>query len=411
MTDSLAIKKYNIKNEMKYFFLLFVILLCFPQQAAGKETIMVSNPKFDLAKWQKGGLTSFSETCFAEYWDDLPPIVEKRETVDPYDFRHRMALGKYILEHSGDETVWGKSNFRHWYWGYLAQLDWQWRSGRLSDPTQSFQEGTRSDFIHLDSWWGYMNLGFTVAMFQAAAKAGLVPELKFSKSKMNLEKDEGFQQCVQHWEGFWNGPHKEYLAEMSNPEMKETAIDRLYKRLWPVHSHIISSSLPGAKRMEKLMPEEDLKAGLGWCHMVSLLDAMNWVLLSLEAVMEFGAGYLPTRRLDKESLAWLKEHRQEEYSTALSLFKLHEATPGTIEAMQGFWRRLTYFKSQRDNMPSILHTLVHGTGIEFVSTLVRVLALVISPHSKTEWAALIALIAVVAAGGIGHYYSLSPTWM
>ena len=369
---------------------------------------MVSNSNFDLDNWQKGGLTSFSQTCFAEYWDDLPSIVEKRETVDPYDFRHRMALGKYILENSGDETVWGKSNFRHWYWGYLAQLDWQWRSGRLSDPTQPFQEGTREDAIHLDSWWAYMNLGFTVAMYQAAAKVGMVPELKFSKSKINLEKDEGFQQCVQHWEGFWNGPHKEYLAEMSNPELKEAAIDRLYKRLWPVHSHIISSSLPGAKGMEKLMPEEDLKMGLGWCHMVGLLDAMNWVLLSLEAMMTFGAGYLPSRRLDQENLDWLKEHRREEHATALSLFQLHEATPRTLEAMQGFWRRLTYFKSERDNMPSTLNTLLHGTGIEFVSTLARVLAFVISPQSTTEWAAFIAFSGV--AGGIGHYYFTSPTW-
>jgi hypothetical protein len=399
------------------FFLIVVVVLCLsiPSTSAGKvktmkvKTMILKKTKFDLATWQKGGLTSFSQTCFAEYWDDLPRIVEERKTVDPYNFRHRMALGKYLLEHTGDETVWGKSNFRHWNWGYLAQLDWQWRSGRFSNPTQPFQEGDQEDSIHLDSWWGYMNLGFTVGMYQAAAKAGLVPELKFSKSKIYLENDEGFQQCVQHWEGFWNGPHKEYLAEMSNPELKQTAIDRLYKRMWPVHTLCILSCLPGAKRMENLMTEEDRKAGLGWCQMVELLEAMDWVLLSLEAVMEFGAGYLPTLRLDKESIAWLKENRREEHTTALSLFQLHEVTPGTLKAIKGFWRRLAYFKSKRDNMPFTLHTLVHGTGIDFVSTLVRVLALVLLPHSKTEWGLWIAFLVVAVSSG--HFYFSSPTLM
>jgi len=73
--------------------------------------------KFDMKSWQDGGLTSFSQTCFAEYWETLPSnliLVDSDANpngegtnndlaieVDPYNFKHRMALGKYIIEHTG----------------------------------------------------------------------------------------------------------------------------------------------------------------------------------------------------------------------------------------------------------------------------------------------------------------------
>ena len=73
--------------------------------------------KFDMKSWQDGGLTSFSQTCFAEYWETLPSNLIAVDSdanpdgegtnndmvieVDPYNFKHRMALGKYIIEHTG----------------------------------------------------------------------------------------------------------------------------------------------------------------------------------------------------------------------------------------------------------------------------------------------------------------------
>ena len=30
---------------------------------------------FDFDRWQAGGITSFSQTCFSEYWSTLPIII------------------------------------------------------------------------------------------------------------------------------------------------------------------------------------------------------------------------------------------------------------------------------------------------------------------------------------------------
>ena len=133
--------------------------------------------------------------------------------------------------------------------------------------------------------------------------------------------------------------------------------------------------------------------GLGWCHMVELLASMQWTLLSMDALLQFGAGYLPTCRLDPDSLQWLKENRPLEHTTALSLFQLHDASPQAISMMQSFWSRLAYYKHQRDIMPYTLHSLTHGSPVEKGANLIKVLTLVMLPHSAIEWAVLAALFA------------------
>ena len=124
-----------------------------------------------MKSWQDGGLTSFSQTCFAEYWETLPSNLIAVDSdanpdgegtnndmvieVDPYNFKHRMALGKYIIEHTGggdargtatsgiagststpSSGIWGKGFTMHWYQDYLVQLErlatTVWKIGKSS---------------------------------------------------------------------------------------------------------------------------------------------------------------------------------------------------------------------------------------------------------------------------------------
>lgn len=397
--------------------------------------------KFDMKGWQDGGLTSFSQTCFADYWETLPSnliLVDSDATangegtnndlliveVDPHNFKHRMALGKYIIEHTGggvargtasgiagststtSSGIWGEGFTMHWYWGYLAQLDWQRRSGRLANPTMrdARQEGGTSkpaidgDEISVDSWFGYMNLNFSVAVYCGAAKAGLVPKISLNDTNdtasMDVENNQGFLECVDHWAAFWSGPHQELIAEYSLLEQedpsevefdkkKDVLIRKLYDKLWDTHTLIIKSSLPHAKLMEDLMPPLDRKFGLGWCHMVELLAAMSWTLLSLDALMEIGAGYLPTITLTgQDALDRLKKNNENEYKAALNMINMSDSSPAQIAFQCGFFKRLAYWDSERKRMPvtvKILTTTAGGT-IEKIYVICRVLFFVLLPR-------------------------------
>jgi hypothetical protein len=357
----------------------------------------MTDKKDDIGRWQDGGLTSFSETCFAEYWNELPQnLVLENEAqgdaeanngvangVDPYNFKHRMALGKFLIENTGGASMWGDGFGMHWYWGYLAQLDWQWRSGRLADPTIHTNGQIQQEFdihISMKSWFGYMNLNFSVAVYRGAAKAGLVPDIslrigggvtdeseKFNSNPNNVEADPGFIKCVSIWEAFFRGPHATFLLHHGPKRSKkerQPLVDDLYRELWSTHTRIIQASLPHARPLENLMPDFEREFGLGWCHMVELLAAMRFTLLSLDALMEHGAGYLPSLTLDNKysheggmNMTWLLENRKNEYNAAIQMMDLHKATPRKLSFMCGFLRRLCRWEGERQNMPVTMKIL------------------------------------------------------
>lgn len=343
---------------------------------------------FDMARWQAGGLSKFSQTCFAEYWDTL--TVPK--TVDPFNFSHRMALGKYLIDHTDDgvDSVYGSSlKEKHWFWGYVAQLDWQRRSGRFQDP-QKWKDGqveyVKEDKISEHSWWGYMNLDFSVAVYCGAAEAGIVPAIQMTQHPA-LEQ-EGFKKCVVLWKGFFKTTHTDFLQSHD--------FDMLYDELWPVHTNVINASLPFAQVLLKNLPVDDATVGGGWCNMVELLSATSWPLLSLESFYKFGVGYLPTVRLaGPKTLEWLQEQRPFEYRTVQSCYQLQDTPPRVMKMSCQFWARVAWFSKARSNMPRILHVLIHGNPLEKMVYFISVLTLAMFPHSWLEasvWGAGIMII-------------------
>jgi len=366
--------------------------------------------EFDLDQWQLGGLTSFSQTCFAKYWSKLPDPTSDDlvSSIDPYSFTHRMALGKYLIEHTGGESIWGKDCTKHWFWGYLAQMDWQRRSGRFADPSTWNASGDvkeilassssfgEEDAISRRSWWGYMNLNFSVAVYCGAAEAGIVPKVSFLSSsssdddQTNIQDDEGFRQCVEHWKMFWSTHHKQFVNGMGKTTTTTTTkaddskalVTTLYQHLWQTHTGIIVSGISHGKEMEALLPEEDRNIGLGFCNTVELLASMSFILLSLDYLCKFGVGYLPTIRLaGPESVEHLKRHRPQEHVAITNLWKLKDASPKTMEFLCGFWSRVTYWDFQRENMPRTFNVLGHGSRWQKVVANCRVLCLAIAPRS------------------------------
>ncbi|KAG7338654.1 hypothetical protein IV203_020724 [Nitzschia inconspicua] len=367
-------------------------------------TVTVTVTSFDLDRWQQGGLSSFSETCFSEYWNQLAPdsIIpsvsqEQSHHVNPYSFAHRMTLGKYLIEQTGGDNIWGKNCSLHWFWGYLAQLDWQRRSGRLENPgtwnsitdIDTFERDRRisnDDNISKESWWGYMNLQFSVAVYCGAAEAGLVPIIQLGTP---FNKNEfGYQQCVQHWKNFWDTHHRDFVASIrssATETQRKEALSILYRHLWETHTNVIQCGIANAKQLENKLPEEDRNVGLGWCNMVELLSAMSWTHLSVDALCEFGVGYLPTIRLaGPETVQWIAIHRPKEYVTIQNLYKLRLTSPAAMKQMCIFWSRVTRWSLQRDTMARTLNTLSHGNGPAKVLAFTKIFILSIAPKSVTE---------------------------
>jgi hypothetical protein len=377
--------------------------------------------KFDLDTWQNGPMTSFEQTCFAEYWDKLPKVVQDKMTVDPYNFYHRMALGKYLIENTGD--CWGERFEEHWFWAYLALLDWEWRSGRLSAPpaltdyNNSNNKKTKKkkkknhhpvEYISPDSWWSYMNLGFSVCVYLGASKAGLVPAITLSTTShqqtattnISIDKDPHFQKQVDHWYDFFQTHHIPFLKRRVDLAKNPTAIFPFYRHLWESHTATLDTSLIGAKHLEALLPEEDRRFGLGWCGMVEIMEAMGWSHLSLTALMKVGAGRMPSRRLDdttatNNALEYLKEHRPREYETCQNMFRLQASSSEDLQGICKFWKRISVYPQIQKRLPGLLETLGHGSFGSKTAVFLLMLVHAAIPKSLVEfsfWGLVVALV-------------------
>mmetsp|Transcript_25489 Transcript_25489/g.33804 ORF Transcript_25489/g.33804 Transcript_25489/m.33804 type:complete len:367 (-) Transcript_25489:99-1199(-) len=356
--------------------------------------------KFNNSKWQNGGLTSFSETCFAEYWDDLPTLTKKESAtttviIDPYNFLHRMAISKLVMEHhtaGSAVSIWGKNHEKHWLWAYLGQLDWQRRSGRLSDPTTDTKAVEKDASISKDSWFGYMNRNFLVALYKAAANLGLVPLFSIRKSDddgmMDVERDAAFIQCVDIWTTFLSGPHQEYIESCtSSTALKDEAYDVYYTKLWEAHNNIIATSIQHAKRMEALLPEIERKFSLGFCRVPELLQAMSWTHLGVDSLMRIGIGHLPSvfLRMD-DTLKLLHETNVKEYKTTMQCIKYNEAKPEQLRRRFAFFRRLARWRIERERMPETMRMLKSDTTstAQKMFILMRMLVKVVMPKAFLE---------------------------
>mmetsp|Transcript_28613 Transcript_28613/g.59807 ORF Transcript_28613/g.59807 Transcript_28613/m.59807 type:complete len:416 (+) Transcript_28613:48-1295(+) len=370
--------------------------------ATNKTMPASTKKKFNLIAWQEGGVTDFAETCFAEYWDKLPTIQQLCISCDPYNWSHRMALGKYIIQNTGSRELWGPNFSGHWHWAYLAQLDWLKRSGRLASPVAKVTKRMlEKDDIAMDSWFAYVNLNSTVALYFGAAKAGLVPKVSVCKDcGLDLEVDPGFLGSVDIWHCFWINSHKKFLDSIPTGKgSKDKAIALLYQELWSAHALVTKSLLPRARKLELFLPELERKFGIGWLNMVEVYDAMAWNLLSLDALMDIGVGYSPSRVLNEESMIWLEEHCPDEHIVATTIIGFHNLSPATISAMRTFFQRLIRWDRERLLLPYLIRYLnapktpIQKLSLFFVFT--RMLIEVILPQTIIE-----VLIWIFFGGGI-----------
>jgi hypothetical protein len=247
-----------------------------------------------------------------------------------------------------------------------------------------------------------MNLQFSVAVYCGAAEAGIVPSIFIDNPR--VQHDSGFRECVQLWKDFWSKHHYDFVNAVkdSKESQRKAALVTLYQHLWMTHTNTISSGVAhGKQRLEVLLPEIDRNVGLGWCNMVELLSAMNWTLLSLDALLKFGTGYLPTLRIaGPKTVEWIKVNRTKEYVTITTLQQLKDTPPAIMGKMCKFWSRVTRWGFQRDTMPATLDVLSHGSNLAKALTMTKIVTLAIAPHSIVEtgiWVAAIGTIIVIGA--------------
>jgi hypothetical protein len=399
------------------------ILLAFLQDSA---------MAFDENSWQSGrgypfhNVSSLDGTCFDEYWDQLPSLAgfdkENRSiVVDGYSFTSRMSVIKFLIEFD-HLVLWGATPLKeyHWLWGYGAQLDWQYRSGRLnlgSAKTTTTMIATNAsaafpDTIAPTSWWGYMNFCFSIAILIGGKESGVLDSVFPVGAQLLLDEvtqqlvdhDEGVQKSIQAWQNLFENGYVQYRdkvhgGSLSNQELQEARF-RLRKHVWEAHTTVIHAAMnPYSDELLAKMPVAERQFGSGWASMVELLAASAFPTDLLSLVQD-GAGFLPLQVItdeiwqnwknDPDSYSILDRRRM---IAVESCYKLLGMAPNQLQLATVFWKRVVRNDRISRKTPQTIFDLVHGSPLSKTRQIIRVLFLSVQPR---EW---IATFVVALLGG------------
>ncbi|KAM4866338.1 protein LEG1 homolog [Thomomys bottae] len=192
-------------------------------------------------------------SLYPPLWEESPGQLSDYEVengiyiIDPWVYTKRIGMYKILLNQTA--TYFAKfapENEQNLLWGLPLQHGWQFRSGRLADPTRRTNCGYEPDHhlcISVDSWWADLNYFLCAIPFLAAVDSGiigisadqvtLVPppkdQLRFCYNVSDCRSSH--PEMMNNWTAFY-----QYLKSPS------TNFDDILKHIWHAHT----SSLEGA---------------------------------------------------------------------------------------------------------------------------------------------------------------------
>ncbi|XP_074120790.1 protein LEG1 homolog [Sminthopsis crassicaudata] len=115
-------------------------------------------------------------------WKDCPSqfsdykVEDGVYTIDPWLYPERMGMYKILITFTAKYFErFGPNNEENILWGLPLQHGWQFKSGRLTDPTNVTDCGRKNGdhmCISVNSWWACMNYNLCVLPFLGAIEAG-----------------------------------------------------------------------------------------------------------------------------------------------------------------------------------------------------------------------------------------------
>jgi hypothetical protein len=235
---------------------------------------------------------------FYPMWSALP---ELNDAIDPFDYAQRMAVYKLLIQATNQNGIFGVENEMNLFWGYVFQLDWQWRSGRLRLPD------TPPGRIDPNSMWGYGNYSLSLIPLIAAMQIGLVAEREilppYATTDIEYACGGGragplqipavFHEAVSGWQALFR------LMQRMEPD---SDLESLRFELWKAHHRsllAIETTLHSIGL--RYTSRNELDFLIGWIRMVDFLASAAW-RTDLEYMLENGVGTLPERIITDQDI-------------------------------------------------------------------------------------------------------------
>lgn len=236
-----------------------------------------------------------SELEFGAMWYELPEVGEQ---IDPFELRQRMGAYKLLIDQMNSQEIFGAQNEWNVFWGYVFQLHWQWRTGRLRDAE------TLSERIAAESAWGYANYSLSIVPLVGAMQVGMVREKEILTVDSPLAHIRGggragafqipalFDAALREWREF-------FTLVMETPRGGD--IEPIRFKQWRAHFRSLVTIESFLLKLDASLSQREGDFLTGWIRMVDFLGAAAWHT-DLEFMLENGVNVLPERMLTDQDI-------------------------------------------------------------------------------------------------------------
>uniref|UniRef100_A0A669Q8C8 Chromosome 6 open reading frame 58 n=1 Tax=Phasianus colchicus TaxID=9054 RepID=A0A669Q8C8_PHACC len=238
------------------------------------------------------------EDIYPPLWELAPenlldfPVKDNKIVINPWNYRERLGVYKSMLKASAKYFMaFGSQNSGNILWGLPLQHGWQFRTGRLADPTNGTSCGHRNLCISVRSWWSCMNYYLAVIPFLGAVEAGLFGEVKYEVEMLPPEdRRDDFCYSVADCHSRIPKLLDEWKAYF---ESSSFVLDDALHHTWKAHVASIAYALP--KFQDRYGNEREANFGEDWANGVDFIAATHFST-DLHTTNHFQA-FLPQRML------------------------------------------------------------------------------------------------------------------
>uniref|UniRef100_A0A663E6G0 Chromosome 6 open reading frame 58 n=1 Tax=Aquila chrysaetos chrysaetos TaxID=223781 RepID=A0A663E6G0_AQUCH len=282
------------------------------------------------------------EDAYPPLWDLAPEnlldflVKDNKIVINAWNYQERLGVYKNLLNSSAKYFIaFGSQNFGNILWGLPLQHGWQFRTGRLADPSSvtscGYEDGDLL-CISVRSWWSCMNYYLAVIPFLGAVEAGLFGQLQYVIEILPPEERRAdFCYSVADC----RSRHK----AVSPATFSSFKLDDALRLMWKAHIASIAYALPKFQDSLKYLSDPEANFGEDWANAVDFIAATHFSTDFL-TTNNFQA-FLPQRMLvEGDVLPSISDFSPQQNRVLLSMRTLHKTNSSFVGADD-----LTFFSS------------------------------------------------------------------
>ncbi|NXO15349.1 LEG1H protein, partial [Oriolus oriolus] len=301
------------------------------------------------------------EDVYPPLWDLAPenpldfPVKDNKIVISAWNYQERLGVYKSLLNASAKYFgAFGPQNHGNILWGLPLQHGWQFRTGRLADPsgvTSCGYENGEHLCQSVRSWWSCMNYYLSIIPFLGAVEAGLFGQLPHEIEILPPEeqKDDFCYSVKDCWSRMpklmddW----KAFFEVNNSATFSSFNLDDALGLMWKAHTNSIAYALPKFWDSLKYLSDPEAHFSEDWANAVDFIAATHFCT-NLPTTNNFQA-FLPPRMLVEEDvLPSISDFSPQQNKVLVSLTALHKANKLTGGLLLKLWRKAMSTEAGRE---------------------------------------------------------------